>query len=419
MVRVNVITARRLAASLLVVIAGGAALAAPPPREPLRPGILLRQLPSGEVLLLDPEVMRLSRWAGGVPEEVATFRPAPCPPHAFAWDAAGQRLALLCAFRLGETVVRVGLQGRAVRNQELYLVHAGRQPRSLRPPPLEFTWALEFMGDELHAAGVPCPTGPCTQFLDTGSWREKHLLEPQPAWWRLPLATGRWVPVRAVEPLPSWRTFVPPGGRRDKLIQQAVTGAIFEVSPALFAPTASGRRWFFTAAGPHVELLSREGVAVARHLSPLPPPAKTTLRGPRGGPPSEIPVRRLVGATVVGEELYLLVEAEQGQELLRLTPEGEVARQSLPGAQGCAQEGLLTCGLPWPCQVAVREQAVVVNPPWQEHPLAPEMRPPSLQAGEEVGGDVALGGGGDDEDHQLAGVLRASRHGDGGVGRRP
>ncbi len=91
LVRVNQ-SARRPLSVALFVIAGGAALAAPPPREVFPPAILLRQLPSGEVLLLDPQGMRLSRWAGGVLEEVATFppppaRPTPSPgtPRASAW----------------------------------------------------------------------------------------------------------------------------------------------------------------------------------------------------------------------------------------------------------------------------------------------------------------------------------------------
>jgi hypothetical protein len=73
-------SARLLLCVGLIVVAGGAALAAPPPREPLRPGILLRQLPSGEVLLLDPQVMRLSRWAGGCPRRWPPSAPPPAPP---------------------------------------------------------------------------------------------------------------------------------------------------------------------------------------------------------------------------------------------------------------------------------------------------------------------------------------------------
>ncbi len=398
--------------SLVALTCGGVAAAAPPAVPAAAPTLLLRQLPGGEVLLLDPQGMSLSRWEGGVPEKVATFRPVPCPPHTFAWDESARRLAVLCPFRL---------EGRLVKDQELYVVEAGGGPRPLRPPPLAFTWALEFLQGELHAAGVPCPPGPCTRWGDdTGRWRQKHLGEPQPVWWRLPELAGRWAPVRAVAAPGLWREFLPAGSKPNSWWEMMVIPAAFEVSPAILAPTASGRRWFFTAAGPHLERLSRALAVEAQFPSPLPPPGRRTPTGARRGRPSEIPVRRLLGATVVGEELYLLVHAEQSEELLRVTPAGEATRQALPRQGGCADRQLLTSWQPWPCAVVVREHTVVVHPPWQEHPLAPEMRPAALvQPGEQVGGDVALGGGRDDEHHQLAGVLGAGGNGHGGVRRSP
>lgn len=355
--------------TLVAVVGGGVAAAAPPPRPSFAPMMLMRQLPSGEVLLLDPQEMRLSRWGGGAIEEIATFRPAPCPPHTFAWDPARQRLAVLCPFRL---------EGRVVRDQELYLVQPGRQPRSLRPPPLAFTWAFEYREGELHAAGVPCPPGPCTRSgADTERWRKEHLAAPQPAWWRLAEATRRWTPVRAVEPFSGWRALLPEGSRRDSMLDTLVMLAVFDVSPALFATTVSGRQWYFTATGPHLELLSPEGEVVARHPSPVPPPGTKTVGWPQRNRQREVPVRRFLGVTVVEETLYLLVDAEQGQELLRLTPAGELTRQALPRGKGCDDRRLSTSAPPWPCALVVREGTVVTSPPWQEHPLGEEMHPPA------------------------------------------
>jgi len=63
----------KISSTALVVVVGfsalthgGVAAAAPPLPPPFTPTLLLRQLPSGEVLLLDPQGMRLSRWAVAV-----------------------------------------------------------------------------------------------------------------------------------------------------------------------------------------------------------------------------------------------------------------------------------------------------------------------------------------------------------------
>ena len=362
--RVNPIGCRPLWVGL-VVLAGGAALAAPPPREALTPTAVIGQLPSGEVLRLDPQGMRLSRWDGSALQEIATFRSAPCPPHTFAWDEAARRLAVLCPFRQDAV---------SVRFQELYVFTGGRRVRSLAPPPLSHVWALAWVAGELHAAGMAAPSLRRALWSDSASWKGRHLEAPRPLWWRLGSGRSRWQVVRAMEPPVQWRVRLQraaaEAGKRS--VDPFEIDYVFEAGAAVFSATASGRWWFFTGASDTVQLLSPDLRLSATYPSPLPPPSTRQVPSlhPRRAP-LELWERSFAGVLAAGESLFVVVAGEQHRELIRLDPTGEVKRFALPPGECQWLWRFQRLGRPQPCQLAVGEDWVLVGPPWAVYPLSP------------------------------------------------